>query len=623
MFNNRYSFFFLIFLCGIYFSAWFFQHNLFMNWDVSYLLNAARMLMAGGTYLEDFFTPNLPIILYLYMPPLLAQQFFHIDLVLGFRLYIFILATVSLGFCAYLSNKIFTDQDSMMKEIVILMLAVVFFIIPFYDFGQREHLLIILSLPYLLLVVYRLSFGALTRQKEILIGLLAGLGFAIKPQFFIIPLLIEGYYSLEQKKYLAWLRPEVIAMLIVLLVHMIVAIVFYPDYISIVAPYMLRNYYNSIGSSWHDLLSNNLAIFGYCAVLFYFVQYPVKTYKALCIILLLALLGSLLSYFSQRTTFYYHLLPVFSLSLLLITVLFSQLVLRADKTYSIYGCSIFMGLLMIVFLLYQAKTLWTLLLFSPLTIFSFFGIFFTVLWKCFQTDKSFLKITCLVCLILLWGYGCFYVARGAPYFSSHVFLITVFILITSFGLFSQGKNKALVHHILLATLGTLLFIYPVFFSYGIYWRSVGYKNQILYQLVKFIKMQLPYQSIYVFSLAGNYSSPLFEYANRRLAQRFDCLWPTLGFIKQAAIHAETLSPQYFRDKNFFLNLIADDFYLRKPNIVLIDRRDQKLQTYDPHFDYVAFFSENEKFRQVWKAYHYLTQLEAFPYYKLDVYTNRT
>jgi hypothetical protein len=127
-----------------------------------------------------------------------------------------------------------------------------------------------------------------------------------------------------------------------------------------------------------------------------------------------------------------------------------------------------------------------------------------------------------------------------------------------------------------------------------------------------------HQSISVFSLRGNYGSPLFQYTGSSLVQRWDCLWPVLGFLKQEAEKAG-LSLQNVQDSSFFRESIADDLHRQKPSLVFIDQKDSELDKWGKHFDYLRYFSQNERFRQEWKSYHYLTTLKGYPFYIFKVY----
>ena len=69
----------------------------------------------------------------------------------------------------------------------------VLFDLPGQDFGEREHLLLLLALPYLLLAAARAVGREIPASHAVAIGLLAAAGLLIKPHFVLLWLAIEGY----------------------------------------------------------------------------------------------------------------------------------------------------------------------------------------------------------------------------------------------------------------------------------------------------------------------------------------------------------------------------------------------------------------------------------------------
>lgn len=305
--------------------SWYIQNELLLNWDVSLLLNITKQTLAGGTYSNDFFTPNPPMILYLYMPTVLISKLFSINIIIIFRIYIFFLALCSFFLSSHLAKKIFQDKNQLLFHLFLVTMLAVFLILPSYQFGQRDHLLAIFSMPYLLLVTLRLQGQSINNYFAIGIGLFAALGFGIKPQFLCAPMLIELYYCYRQKSIVAWMRPETISILLLLLIYTISVFQLFPDYIHIIIPYMLQNYYTSISTPWIDLMLNKTALFCVFAIAFYLTQLEDNAQKTLITILCIACIGYLISYLSQHTPFFYHLIPAFSIAILLFVLVFGSL----------------------------------------------------------------------------------------------------------------------------------------------------------------------------------------------------------------------------------------------------------------------------------------------------------
>ncbi len=513
---SREPYFFWILLL-ISLLAWKIQTTLFLNYDVSWLLEATRRMLAGGTYARDFFETNPPLILYLYLPPVMLSKLSAIPLPLLFRGYLFLLACLSLGLCSYLVKKIFQRTEGLISTLFLLTLAVIFLILPCHDFGQRDHLLIILSLPYFLLMVCRLQKIVLPYSLALILGFVAALGFSIKPHFLIAPLLIEIYYGFYTKNLKAWLRPESLMILLIVSLYVGFIFLFYPDYLYIIVPYSLRLYYSGVSQPWTALALNPVALFCLIPIIFYCFSdqknfYP---YLNLSRILFLGLLGFFLAYFAQRMTHYYHLIPVFSFALLL-------------------------------------------------------------------------------------------------------------LLIEMGSLYSSGSRRW-PEGVFAAFLALLLFTMPLGIFYKLYVSSLNYKKATLKQLTNFLNEYARKELVYFFVTAGSYAFPTLDYTATKMAPRFYFLWMAAGLANQSlALGQASLAvlEQYRRDKNFLINMVADDLYQYKPRYIFIDQSKEKYRIQDKNFDYLAYFLGNAKFQQEWQHYRYFTTLEVQGAYKLSVYSRK-
>jgi len=301
-------------LVGIYLFSWIIQSHHLIGWDISWGLHETKRLLAGGQYASDFFEPSPPMFLYLYAPTFLIAKTLSISLFSAFRLTIFILTSLSLLLCYPLLRSI--------APLFTLILAITLLVLPgTLDFGQREHLLVILSMPYFLLVAARLENRHVNVYMAAIIGFLAGLGFAIKPFFLITFGLIELYYLFYNKSLLAWMRVETLVILGVFIFYIAIICIFHRNYITIMLPVFMDLYYQGCGEKWSALIFEPAIIYCFivmccCAML------KSDTYKALNALFIIALIGFLISYFVQRTTWNYHLLPAYSMAFLLLSLFF-------------------------------------------------------------------------------------------------------------------------------------------------------------------------------------------------------------------------------------------------------------------------------------------------------------
>ncbi|HSJ13194.1 MAG TPA: hypothetical protein VK939_02190 [Longimicrobiales bacterium] len=112
-----------------------------------------------------------------------------------FPAFVALAATISLLACYNLLRGIIPD---IYRETFIVVMAVALFVVPGASSGQREHLMLIMSLPYMMACAARARGIAPTHPW--LIGLAAGLGFAIKPHFLLAPVLLEGWLMAQTRR---------------------------------------------------------------------------------------------------------------------------------------------------------------------------------------------------------------------------------------------------------------------------------------------------------------------------------------------------------------------------------------------------------------------------------------
>lgn len=611
----------LIVIVSIYALAWLIQDQLFLNWDVSYLLNVTQLMLQGGTYVKDYFNPNTPLIMFLYVPPILAMKYLHLNIIFGFCVYIFSLITLVLVMCFALLSKIISQADRVLLYSLIFTLAVVFLIIPMYDFGQREHLLVLFGMPYLLLVALRLSkfstnevcLDLTSKKLGIVIGLFAVAAFDIKPQFIFVPILIELYYMLYTRNFLAWIRVEVLTMILFALIYTAIVVLFYSDYLTVVVPFLMRNYYNSLSKSWRELLFDVVSVYCFIPVIFNLFQWKQSHYKLLSAIFLLAFFGYFLSYYTQHTTFYYHTIPMYSMAILIAVLSLTLLLQKGSLSSSDYVCMTLASMAMFVFMYLRFKIVWTIIVFSPVVYFSFFGILYMAL-TVVQHKRFQWRALGIVSLIIGLGYYCVYMIGRIAWYP-HEFMITTIILVLLYSLSMRQSNRGVLGNINITLLAIMFFAYPGYYTFLIYENKLAYKQNVLNKLSIFMRSLAPNRSVAIFSRQATYISPLFYYSHSRFAQSLDCMWPVVGFLKNKSQQKNSV------DENYFINLIVGDLHKNKPDIVFIDLVDYKLDQLVPHFSFLTYFSRYQAFKNEWKAYRYLVTIDQpiSPSYKLAVY----
>ena len=196
-----------------YFSP-FFGHD-----QIEYLVEARRWLDGAQIYGPRIVEDNLPLIIWFSAIPVKIAAWLHRTgsihalVVLIFRLLVLILIAASVAWCLRLVRRSGLLKNGLAVLFFGLALVAVFFRIPPYDFGQREHLLMLALTPYVFGLVLRIGDGV-SWSERLALGLVAGVSMWFKPQVVIIPLVLQTAVCVRERSLRPLLRPEFLGFVI-------------------------------------------------------------------------------------------------------------------------------------------------------------------------------------------------------------------------------------------------------------------------------------------------------------------------------------------------------------------------------------------------------------------------
>lgn len=330
------------------------QLTLFLSSDVQYLTHVADMLLSGGKYGIDFYETNPPMILYLYMPPLLLHKLTSIGLVTCLRFYVFVIAALSVMASFYYLKKLV--HDTFLQTISFSLLLFISLFLPANQFGQREHLYILLFTPYVFASACALSHIKLKNGISILTGLAAALGCCMKPYFLLPLILIELYFVYRQKGLFGWIRLETITILSVMILYLATTYYFYPTYFSIILPLVSQFYFEGIAQEWTLIFIFPHVLFcvGVSAASIMTIRY--SRYPELITVLVLTCIGTTLAFLVTRTMWFYHTLPALAYTSLLISFIIAELAEPVNLRSSMLFISAFLLALYVPLLVFNEYT---------------------------------------------------------------------------------------------------------------------------------------------------------------------------------------------------------------------------------------------------------------------------
>jgi hypothetical protein len=215
----------------------------YVNADVSWILHGAGRILDGAVPYRDFIETNPPLIYYLVLPAVWLARSIGASPTGLFMAMVAALSVGSIAASAVITQRsLFTDHPSARTAILF---ALTFMLLPFSYrlFGQREHLMIALVLPYLFSAARRAAGDPLPAGGALLVGISAGIGIAIKP-FFVIPWIAMelGVGAMARRPSMV-LCPETAAIGAIQVGYVAMIVLAFPDYLFTVMP-LLVSYFN-------------------------------------------------------------------------------------------------------------------------------------------------------------------------------------------------------------------------------------------------------------------------------------------------------------------------------------------------------------------------------------------
>jgi len=297
------------------------------------LLAAQRMGPHLNPYGPLVFESNPPLAIWLSAIVVQLAHLLHLSLTVTFKLAATLLAAGSAIASAKLLSRLHPALSRNQLWLLGIAFILIFGAVPVRDFGQRDHILALLVLPYLVAAALDLAGRRLALIPRIAIALAAAFGLALKPHQALIAIAIEATLLLTHNRRVPHLMsgtigPEVgsrrrilepAVFLAAALAYLTAIRTFAPTYLTQILP-ILRDTYWAFGHL-HFLEVLQAAIGLHALLAITLILYLFRRPKPpLILILLAAGVGATLAYIAQGTGWYYQQLPAISFVALALTL---------------------------------------------------------------------------------------------------------------------------------------------------------------------------------------------------------------------------------------------------------------------------------------------------------------
>jgi len=176
--------------------------------DISGQLWIARAMRRGGRLYTDIVELNPPLWFWMAIPVDALGE------ALGLRSERVIIGVVGGLVLAVVAaiHRLGRASPSIPLALFCSYVALILLVMPARNLEQREHLVLIGAVPWLMLAAARRTGTVVSPWLAIGIGIAAGLGFALKPYFLGVPVLVEAWLIISLRR--AWrpLRAETVAL---------------------------------------------------------------------------------------------------------------------------------------------------------------------------------------------------------------------------------------------------------------------------------------------------------------------------------------------------------------------------------------------------------------------------
>lgn len=291
-----------------------------LNHDVAAVLDFSQRWLTGERLYADLIDVNPPLIFMLTLIPAWIASVTPFGAIAAVQA-----CVIAYGMaCWWLTLRV-RDRggEGPVERAFLDVLPALFLLAAGYDFGQREHLMAVGALPYLLCAARRAA-GARPPHSRFAVALVAATGFALKPHFLAIPALVEAAVVLGQAPRgplfrglrgglgVSLLDPVPWVMAAVWLAYLASFPILFPEYLGSVVP-LVWDFYLTIGGL---TVIDVLLIPRMATVLCLLLPLLALTLRlrgqgaALPRVLGLAGVGALASALAQHKGWSYHILPI-------------------------------------------------------------------------------------------------------------------------------------------------------------------------------------------------------------------------------------------------------------------------------------------------------------------------
>ncbi len=285
-------------------AAWFYP--LFsLNHDASWYLIATDRFLDGADLYTEIFEINPPLAFYLTVPPVAAARTFGSDPTTAYFLYCVAIGLLSSLWTLHILGK--ADLPNRDRRALFYAIIVAQFVLPIAEFGQREHLMLLLAMPFFISQIFRSRLPRPGTSEQIALGITASLGLLLKPYFLLIPAAIGLMRLWQERDLKIFVDPAYLALAGATILYLTFIVVAQTAYLALVIP-MAIHVYDAYGMDAAGVVSRP-ELLGLALMAIVIWRSGLVSGKGLQV-LVAASIGAAMAYLFQFKGWNYHILPL-------------------------------------------------------------------------------------------------------------------------------------------------------------------------------------------------------------------------------------------------------------------------------------------------------------------------
>ena len=284
--------------------------------DIGWPLHVAERMLGGAELYVDVIEVHPPLIVGVGMVAVLLGKLPLLTPIVAYHLLALLAVLISLALCWRALVILLADYRVEIRQHALLAIAFVLLPLVGYSFGLEEHLMLSLVLPYLFAVAAAVSGHELGPRTRLIAGVMAGLGFSMKPFYGPLWLLLAAYVVWQRGRP-ALRRAEIVAPAAVIVGYIIFTLLFARGYFT-VAGWAADVYFDYFPTTLHTILFSLGTAAVSLALLIHVFIGARGALDAMRRVLVLTLLGCFVVVLLQRKGWSYHWYPAYAIAILLI-----------------------------------------------------------------------------------------------------------------------------------------------------------------------------------------------------------------------------------------------------------------------------------------------------------------